>query len=488
MKRRAPTASGIPSDANDRIAVVNSDSDLDRHPSSQSLRGLDWLNFLLADVQTGVGPFLAIYPAVYAWNEQRVGLALTIGGIAGIVSQTPAGALVDRLKCKRALIAAGVFGLAIGALLIAFNPSFWPVVTAQLLIGAMSSFFMPAIAAISLGIVGHKLFNLRQGRDLQLRRQRRRRGSDGVDRIYLISNRGVFFFVALLAVPTIMSLLLIRPDAIDYEVARGARDGEDDGKPARVLDLIEDRPLMIFLCCAVMFHFANAAMLPLLGEMLAKGKARASMMFMSACVVITQFTITLIAAWVGRGAGSWGRKPLLRIGFGVLPVRGVLYTLTHNLCLLVGIQVLDGIGAGIFGVVSVLVIADLTRGTGRFNLTLGAIATAVGIGAALSQTIAGSIGHHSSDGAGFLFLASVAAAAFAILWLFMPETLDWKGDAACAGFRRLSVDDCERQYLGYRRTEHHRRDRSPLEAVRGHLGRFGRSHRLETALIRFDLF
>jgi len=246
---------------------------------------------------------------------------------------------------------------------------------------------------------------------------------------YFISNRGVFFFVAVLAVPTILSLFLIRPDEIDYELARGSRHGEDRGNPASVLDLIEDRPLMIFLCCAVMFHFANAAMLPLLGEMLAKGKGRTSMMFMSACVVTTQFTITLLAAWTGRAAGSWGRKPLLLIGFGVLPIRGVLYTLTHNLYLLVGIQLLDGIGAGIFGVVSVLVIADLTRGTGRFNLTLGAIATAVGIGAALSQTIAGSIVHHFSDRAGFLFLASVAAAAFAILWLFMPETLDWKAGA-----------------------------------------------------------
>jgi MFS family permease len=153
------------------------------------------------------------------------------------------------------------------------------------------------------------------------------------------------------------------------------------------------------------------------------------MMFMSACVVTTQFTIALLAARAGRAAGSWGRKPLLLIGFGVLPLRGVLYTFTNSLYLLVGIQVLDGIGAAIFGVVSLLVIADLTHGTGRFNLTLGAIATAVGIGAALSQTIAGSIVQHFSDRAGFLFLASVAASAFAILWLFMPEPLDWKGDA-----------------------------------------------------------
>jgi predicted MFS family arabinose efflux permease len=241
---------------------------------------------------------------------------------------------------------------------------------------------------------------------------------------YFISNRAVFFFVAILAIPTILSLLLIRADEIDYELARGARDGADDGKPARLLDLIEDRPLMIFLCCAVLFHFANAAMLPLLGEMLARGKGRSSMMFMSACVVTTQLTITMLASWAGGAAGSWGRKPLLLIGFGVLPIRGVLYTLTNDIFLLVGIQVLDGIGAGVFGVVSVLVIADLTRGTGRFNLTLGAIATAVGIGAALSQTIAGAIVHHFGYHTGFLFLATIAAAAFAILWLFMPETLE----------------------------------------------------------------
>jgi len=410
---------------------------LESRPSARSLRGLDWLNFLLADVQSGVGPFLAIYLAGYGWNEQRVGLALTIGGIAGIVSQTPAGGLVDRLKSKRALITAGVLSLAIGALLIAFRPSFWQVVTAQVLIGAMSSLFMPAIAAISLGMVGHEHFNHRQGRNQTFNSAGNVTAAVMMGLIgYFISNRGVFFFVTALAAPTILSLLLIRPDEIDYEMARGAKDGRDDGSPASILALLRDRPLIIFLSCAVLFHFANAAMLPLLGEMLAKGKGRSSMMFMSACVVTTQLTITLLAAWIGRTAGSWGRKPLLLIGFGALPIRGVLYTLTNNIYLLVGIQVLDGIGAGIFGVVSVLVIADLTSGTGRFNLTLGAIATVVGIGAALSQTIAGAIVHHFSDQAGFLFLASVAGAAFAILWLFLPETV--KRDES-ARARRVSL-------------------------------------------------
>ena len=173
-----------------------------------------------------------------------------------------------------------------------------------------------------------------------------------------------------------------------------------------------------------MFHIANAAMLPLLGEMLAKGQGRSSMMFMSACVVTTQLVITLLASWSGRKAGSWGRKPLLLIAFGALPVRAVLYTLTDNTVALIAIQILDGVGAGIFGVVSVLVIADLTQGTGRFNLTLGAISTAVGIGASLSQVIAGSIVHHLGFNAGFLFLAAVASAAFGILYFFMPETRD----------------------------------------------------------------
>ena len=194
--------------------------------------------------------------------------------------------------------------------------------------------------------------------------------------------------------------------------------------PSEQAHLLKDRPLLIFLVCAVMFHFANAAMLPLLGEMLAKGQGRNSMMFMSACVVTTQLVITLLASWSGRKAGARGRKPLLLIAFGVLPVRGVLYTFTDNTIALVAIQILDGVGAGIFGVVSVLVIADLTQGTGRFNLTLGAISMAVGIGASLSQVIAGSIVHHFGSSAGFLFLAGVASAAFGNLYFFMPETRD----------------------------------------------------------------
>jgi predicted MFS family arabinose efflux permease len=310
--------------------------------------------------------------------------------------------------------------LATGALVIALFPSFWPVIGSQILIGATSSVFLPAICAMSLGIVGRAAFDARQGRNQTFNSAGNVFAAVSMGLLgYFVSNRSIFFFVMAVAIPTIAALLLINPGEIDYAAARG-ENGAEQASSVRML--LKDRPLLVFLICAVLFHFANAAMLPLLGEMLAKGRGRSSMLFMSACVITTQVVITLLASWSGRRAGTWGRKPLLLIGFGVLPVRGLLYTLTSSTALLVAIQVMDGIGAGIFGVVSVLVIADLTRGTGRSNLALGGIATAVGVGGSLSQVIAGSIVHHAGFRAGFLFLAAVASAAFGMLYFFMPET------------------------------------------------------------------
>ena len=297
--------------------------------------------------------------------------------------------------------------------------------SAQVLIGGTSSIFGPAICAVSLGIVGHHLFDRRQGRNQAFNSAGNVVAAVSMGLLgYFVSNRSIFFFVSRLRASDHPGPAPYpsRRDRLRAGAGREGRRGRRQSGSASAL--LQDRPLLIFLVCAVMFHFANAAMLPLLGEMLAKGQGRNSMMFMSACVVTTQLVITLLASWSGRKAGSWGRKPLLLIAFGVLPVRAVLYTLTTNTSALVAIQILDGVGAGIFGVVSVLVIADLTRGTGRFNLTLGAISTAVGIGASLSQVIAGSIVHHFGSNAGFLFLAAVASAAFGILYFFMPETRD----------------------------------------------------------------
>jgi MFS family permease len=178
----------------------------------------------------------------------------------------------------------------------------------------------------------------------------------------------------------------------------------------------------VFCGCAVLFHFANAAMLPLLGQKLARGQQENSMLFMAACVITTQVIVALSASWVGRAAATHGRKRLLLAGFAILPLRGLLYTVTDNATLLILIQVFDGIGAAVFGVVSVLVVADLTRGTGRFNAVMGAIMTAVGLGAACSQAVAGSLVHRFGFQAGMLFLSAVAVIALAMFHQLMPET------------------------------------------------------------------
>lgn len=396
-----------------------------RHPSRRSQWGLDWLIFFLTDVQTGLGPFLAIYLADNHWNQQQVGLALTLGGVVGILTQIPAGELIDQLKCKRALVAIGVVTLSVGAIIIAQFSAPWPVDIAQVLIGGTASIFAPAFAAISLGLVGYGGLDRRQGRNQAFDSAGNVAAAIAMGLIaWKISNRAAFYFIAATGVPTLFALAMIRPLEIDHELARGGRDGKAEDKAIGLLELMHDKRLFIFALCSVTFHFANAAMLPALGEMLAQGKGNASMAFMGACVTTTQFVIAILAAFVGQGAHKWGRKPWLLIGFGVLPIRGVLYTMTHQPALLIAIQILDGIGAGIYGVVSVLVVADLTRGTGRFNVTLAAITAAVGIGAAISQTIAGSIIHHFSYNAGFLFLAGVAAVAFFILAKWMPETRD----------------------------------------------------------------
>jgi MFS family permease len=393
--------------------------------SRRSLYGLDWVNFFLADVQTGVGPFLAIYLAASAWDPEKVGLALTIGGIAGIVTQTPAGALVDRLRAKRLLIAIAAAALCVGALIIAWWPRVPVVLGAQVLIGGVSSIFNPAVAAIALGLVGHKRFDVRQGRNQSWNAAGNIGAavSMGVVGTY-VAPKWIFYMVLGFAIPTILSLLLIRSEEIDYELARGARDGVGAGR-AGFMELLKDKVLLVFLACVVLFHFANAAMLPLVGEMLSQGKAKTAPLFMMGCVVVTQAVITLLAWPAGKFADKLGRKPILLIGFAALPIRGLLLAFIHNTYGLLAVQILDGIGAGIFGVVAILVIADLTRGTGRFNVTQGAIFTALGIGASLSQVIAGAIVHHAGYRVGFLFLTVIAAAALALLWLAVPETCHW---------------------------------------------------------------
>ena len=390
-----------------------------------SIRALGWLNFFLADIQTGVGPFVAAYLAANHWDARAVGFALTGGGLVTVAMAPFAGGMVDASRHKLRLIAIATLSLSIGAVLIAVGAKRPLIAVAMTLIGAAGAFLGPGLAAITLGIVGKGKFDRVFGRN---------QGFNAAGNVatalalagvsWLLGLRAIFIAAAALAIPVWLTLRTINPRAIDDKVAQGEGATGEKGGVANFFKVCGDRTLLIFFGCAFLFHFANAAMLPQLGEMLARGDQRVAAPFMSACIIVTQCVIAASAASVGRMAGKIGRKPLLLIGFGVLPVRGVLYSLTHVTGALIAIQLLDGVANSIFGVVSILLVADRMRGKGHFNLAQGALAVSVGLGAALSNTYGGTLAHRFGFGASFVGLAAVGLVGFGLLWIGVPETLD----------------------------------------------------------------
>lgn len=395
----------------------------ERQTKRRSLWSLEWLNFFLADVQTGLGPFVAAYLASSGWNPGKVGYALTLSGLVTVATQTPAGAVVDAAKHKRLLVVVGLGVLVAGAILLMASPTALSVYAAQLLIGGAGPFLMPTVAAITLGIVGAKRFDRQFGKNQSFNSAGNVFTALLVAYVsYKLGYRAIFAVAAVLAIPAALSVLGINATEIDYAQARGARDGGKRVKAEGLSHLVKDRVLFYFLIAAFLFHLGNAAMLPELGEMLSKGSPKAAAPFMSACIIVTQAVIAISAPWIGARAGKRGRKPLLLVGFGVLPIRGILYTLTHVTVALIAIQILDGLANAIFGIVSILVIKDRTEGTGRFNLTSGALATTVGIGAALSTTIGGILIQRFNYHLSFLGLAFVALFAFGVVWFAVPET------------------------------------------------------------------
>jgi predicted MFS family arabinose efflux permease len=302
--------------------------------------------------------------------------------------------------------------------------STFSVYTAQLLIGTSGAFLAPSLAAITLGLVGGQRFDRQFGRNQSCNSAGNVASALLIALIsYKFGYRAIFAAAALFTIPSLLSLSAIDGNQIDYERARGASSNRENTKAEGMRALLRDHVLLYFLLAVFLFHLSNAAMLPQLGEMLAQGKPKAAAPFMSACIIVTQVVIACCATWIGMRASTKGRKSLLMVGFGVLPIRGVLYTLTAVPYALIAIQLLDGIANAIFVVVSILVIKDRTEGTGRFNLAVGALATMVGIGAALSNTAGGLIIQHFGFKGSFLGLAAIGLAAALLLFFAVPETL-----------------------------------------------------------------
>jgi MFS family permease len=393
----------------------------------RTARALDALNFFLADVRDGLGPYLAVYLlAVHHWDQAETGLVLSVAGFAGLIAQAPAGALVDRLRAKRALLALAAITVTAVCLAIPLFPSFWPVAIAQVASGAASAVFPPAIAAITLGLVGHAAFTRRTGRNEAWNHAGNAFAALGAGALSLWWGPiAVFALLGAMAVASLGAVLAIPGDQIDHDLARGLdadAGGQGGEEPSAWRALLTCRPLLIFALSMAMFHLANAAMLPLVGQKLAQQDLNRGTALLSACIVGAQLVMVPMAWLVGTRADSWGRKPLFLVGFAVLAARGVLYTVSDDPYWLLAVQAMDGVGAGLFGALLPIVVSDLTRGTGRFNVSLGAVATAQGIGASLSNVAAGYVTVQAGYNAAFLVLAGIALAGALLFWLAMPET------------------------------------------------------------------
>jgi len=394
-------------------------------PSDTSVRGLDGVNLLLAGALSGFGPYVAVFLADQNWTQRDIGFVLTASGFAGLLSQIPGGELLDAIRSKRFVVALGAAMVAAGALIIALWPSFPLVLVALVLQGITGGFLGLAIAAISLGLVGNAALGERLGRN------QRFASTGGVVAAglmgliaYFLSYRAIFFVAAALVLPLLAALGRIHPSDIHFGRASCLPDHQGPSTPqrARRRRLWKNRGLLTFAGGVFLFQMANASMLPLAGEALAYSKEAISSLIVSALIMVPQVIVALMAPWVGRRANTWGRRPLLLVGFAALPIRALVFASTTNPMILIAAQVLDGVSGTMLGVLTALIVADLTVGTGRFNLAQGFVGTMSGVGASLSTTLSGLVAASLGRAAGFLGIATLALAAVLLVWLLMPET------------------------------------------------------------------
>jgi len=425
--------------------MTRTNNDSCRHVlSKRSTYGLDILNLLMADVRDGVGPFLSVYlKGSQHWGAGDIGIAMAVSAMFGAVCQIPAGLLVDGIRAKRALVALSGLAVAAGCLSIALFPGFSLVIVAQALLGAASAIIPPALAAISLGLVGPNQFPARVSRNEGFNHA----GNFAAALLAgVIGQRygyqWIFLLVCFCAAASVCAVALIRPYEIDHAIARGGQSKPEDrasperseqleAKPIGLIDLFRRKDLVIFLVSAILFHFGNAAMLPMAGQVLAKVHPGADVSALGACIIAAQLVMVGVAAAAGWALRlGIGRRKIFMIALVLLPIRGILFSLTDSPVAIVAIQLLDGVAAGIFGVISVIIASDLMRGTGRFNLAQGLVALATGLGATMSNLVAGFVVQAFGYSIGFVTLAMIAISALLFFAILMPETGPRSGPAA----------------------------------------------------------
>lgn len=391
-------------------------------PSKRSQIGVDWFAFFLADAQVGFGPFLTVYLTTEKWTNADIGLVLTVGSVIALLGQLPGGALVDAVGRERTLAAACTLLVGATALSIAIWPTFDAVFLAQVVHSIASVVIGPALAAISLGLVGHNLIGERLGRNARFSSLGSMVAAASMGAIgYYLSSQAVFFVSAAMTVPAVMALYLIIPADFHREELEPKPEPEYHFVQA-AKTLLNIRPLLILAGSVALFHLSNAAVLPLAANLITLRSTQSATVLVALCIIVPQFIVALISPWFGRYGDRHGRRPLLLLGFAALPVRAALMSFSSDPTTMVSIQLLDGISATALGVLVSGAVADVTRDTGNFNLALAFVGVAMGVGASISTTLAGEIALHFGTSAAFLTLAMIGLFAFLLITLALPET------------------------------------------------------------------
>jgi len=392
-----------------------------KRPAPSAERSLDWLNLFVGNIQTGFGPFIAVYLTTRGWTETSIGLALSLGTVAAMASQIPAGALVDAIRHKAWVVILSILAFSISALLFAIQPAPLAVYVAEILHSFSSCTLSPAIAAISLAVAGPAVLGLRFGRNARFAAI-----GNGVGAVmmgacgYYVSAQSVFFLTAALSLPALVPLsTLVR---VDHTGVQAAGNGTVRTKHERPTQVLTDRRLLTFACSAMLFTLGNAAMLPLIGNTLTKTVGAAADLVIAACIVLPQLIVALLSPAVGRMAETKGRRVILLSGLISLPIRGVVFALLPSPVPIVLVQALDGLAGACLGVLVPLITSDIAGRSGHYNLALGFVGFAVGIGATLSTALAGWIGDRHGQPLAFVTLAACGLAACVLVLSALPET------------------------------------------------------------------
>ncbi|EUK18217.1 hypothetical protein COMX_00665 [Commensalibacter papalotli (ex Servin-Garciduenas et al. 2014)] len=369
---------------------------------------LNLLNFFISDVRDGLGPFLAVFLQQNHWEVDQIGWVMTISGLTGMIITTPISTLADIIHAKRAIIIISALIIILACCLNYYYPFFYVTLSAQILTAIAGAAIPPAINAITLGLVGQKGFDHQLGRN-----ESYNHGGNACSAMmtgifsYYFGLKAVFALMVIWTILSIITIQFIRPEKIDYKAARGLNETQKDPRP--ISDLLKNTHLLVLAITVTLFHLANAAMLPLLSQaMVARGTAGNAGTYTALTIIIAQMTMIPMALLASQMAQTKGYKSIFIFALIALPIRGLLAGMIQHPFILIPVQMLDGIGAGLMGVAVPGLTAKILSGSGRINSGIGIIMTVQGIGASLSPSIAGIIAKHYHYNMAFLALSLIA--------------------------------------------------------------------------------